>query len=220
MSMYRIVYIIGTARVKKALRSKYGSAFYNDFAARSAKILSDVIPKTPKIGNTLFSFNYAFAPAYIAWYKAAYESGVSEEDIQNLLWLLNERIIMVIPRPFMKAFAKHYLMNFRRKAPLHEQRMTAGKVHPYDYLIKFRDVDKAAFEIDITRCGMMTLARDFDALGIFPAVCRVDYLLFNYMGAGFERTKTLGDGNDCCNCRYIIGGACEWAPEKGFEDKK
>ncbi|WP_315115539.1 hypothetical protein [uncultured Clostridium sp.] len=33
-------------------------------------------------------------------------------------------------------------------------------------------------------------------------------------------TKTLGDGDDCCNCRYIIGGSCEWSPEKGFVDRK
>ena len=143
MIMYRILYSTGAARAKKALRSQYGIAFYDDFAARSAKILSEVIPKTPNIGNTLFSFNYAFTPAYIAWYRAAHELGMSENEIQNLLWLLNERIITVIPRVFMKAFVKKYLMNFRRKAPLHEKRMAAGKVHPYDYLIQFRDVNKA-----------------------------------------------------------------------------
>jgi hypothetical protein len=202
------------------LCAQYGVAFYNDFAARSAKILHEVISKTPDIGSTLFSFNYAFTPAYIAWYKAACALNINEKEIQDLLWLLNERIITVVPRFCMKAFVKAYLKNFRKKAPLHEKRMADGTVHPYDYRIKFRDVNKTTFEIDITRCGMMSLARDLDALGIFPAVCRVDYMLFSYMGAGFKRTKTLGDGDDHCNCRYIIGGACEWATEKGFEGRK
>lgn len=35
----------------------------------------------------------------------------------------------------------------------------------------------------------MKLAKDFDLLGIVPTVCRVDYMLSNYMGVGFERTK-------------------------------
>lgn len=37
---------------------------------------------------------------------------------------------------------------------------------------------------------------------------------------GFERTKTLGDGDECCNCRYYIKGDCDWSPEKGFNDRK
>lgn len=75
-------------------------------------------------------------------------------------------------------------------------------------------------EVNITRCGMRTLAKDFDALGMFPAVCRVDYLMFSIMGGGFQRNKTLGDGDSCCNCIYTIGGKCDWNPEKGFKNRK
>lgn len=220
MNIYRLIYIIGINRAKRPLLSKYGIGFYEDFVTRSSKTLTDVISKTPCIGNTIFSFNYAFTPAYISWYKAAQELDKDEKEIQSLLWLLNQNIIKVIPKFFIRMFAKKYLADFRKNAALHEKLIEEGKVHPYDYLLKFRDIDKSTFEIDITQCGMMILAKDFNALGIFPTVCRVDYMLFNYMGTGFERTKTLGDGNDCCNCRYTIGGTCEWAPEKGFQYRK
>ena len=138
----------------------------------------------------------------------------------ELLWLVNEQLITIIPKPFIKLFITSYLNNFRNKAKKHEKLMKENHLHPYDWIIKYRQVNESIFEIDIYECGIMKLAKDFDSLGIVPTVCRVDYMLSNYMVAGFERTKTLGDGDDCCNCRYIIGGSCEWSPEKGFVDRK
>jgi hypothetical protein len=40
------------------------------------------------------------------------------------------------------------------------------------------------------------------------------------MGNRFVRSKTLGDGDSCCNCHYDLVGECEWAPEKGFAERK
>jgi hypothetical protein len=64
------------------------------------------------------------------------------------------------------------------------------------------------------------LAHDFDADGLLPGICRMDFLFSNLMGNGFERTKTLGDGDDCCSCRYHLVGNCNWSPKKGFIDRK
>lgn len=36
----------------------------------------------------------------------------------------------------------------------------------------------------------------------------------------FKRTKTLGDGDEFCNCHYEMKGSCECSPEKGFEHRK
>ena len=93
-------------------------------------------------------------------------------------------------------------------------------MHPYDWQIQYRDVDTNCFEIDILACGIKKLAADFHAEGMLPGICRMDYLYASIMKNGFERTKTLGDGDDCCNCRYFLKGDCEWAPEKGFVTRK
>lgn len=81
-------------------------------------------------------------------------------------------------------------------------------------------INKNTFEIDITECAMLKLAEDNNVRNLLPGICRMDYLFSNLMGNGFERTKTLGDGDNCCNCRYHIVGECEWAPEKGFIERK
>lgn len=218
--MYRLIYRIGISRSRSALVRQYGREFYKNFRAGSKRWLDRVLKDTPDIGNTIFSFNYAFAPSYIAWYKAAIEQGLDGSQTEKLLWTINERIISLIPKWLSKFYIDNYLNNFKKKAPEHEKLSERNRLHPYDYKIKYREINPKVFEIDIFECGMIKLAADFDALGMFPSVCRVDYLLSNRMGAGFERTKTLGDGDDCCNCRYIFGGTCQWSPEKGFTDRK
>lgn len=55
-------------------------------------------------------------------------------------------------------------------------------------------------------------------IGTYP--CRLDYLMANIKGNKFERTKTLADGDDCCNCNMMGLGYTEWSPEKGFEQRK
>lgn len=43
-----------------------------------------------------------------------------------------------------------------------------------------------------------------------------DIISYRQGPAGFN----LGDGDDCCNCRYHIEGSCEWSSEKGFNEEK
>jgi len=52
------------------------------------------------------------------------------------------------------------------------------------------------------------IIKNYGAEGMLPGICAVDYIVAHYMGNGFSRTKTLGDGDDCCNCRYEIKGKC------------
>lgn len=220
MKLYGLIYHLGMIRSHRAMEKKFGKEYTIRFTAMSDRYFKQVVRKTPDIGNSVFAFNYAFAPAYIAWYKTAAELGANSNDIQKLLWLMSEKVITTIPPFFRKAYGKIYLNSFRKKAPLHEKKEIQGKVHAYDFFIHFIPKSKRQFGIDITRCGMRTLAADFDALGIFPAVCRVDYMIAEYLHLGFTRTKTLGDGDDCCNCHYEIGGICRWAPEEGFKNRK
>lgn len=48
----------------------------------------------------------------------------------------------------------------------------------------------------------------------------MDYSFANIENNGFGRTKTLGDEDNCCNCRYFFEGFCEWSLERVFVDRK
>ena len=218
--MEKMIFLIGMRKGKKYLIERYSREWYQNFRNRSKERLNQALPKVPNIGKSVFSLNYKFAPVYIAWYLTLEDMKISQKEIDEVIWKLNERITDIIPLPFMHLVGKSYFSSFRKKAEEHMKKQKIGQIHPYDWEIEFRDVDSNCFEIDILSCGFQKLTKDFGAEGLLPGICRMDYLYAHLMKNGFERTKTLGDGDECCNCRYYLTGDCEWSPEKGFVDRK
>lgn len=220
MKTSKIFYIFSMKCARSSFMKKYGKDIWEKFAKRSERNIDEILPKIPKIGNSIFSSSYEFAPCYIAWYKALKELGFTDKEAGECIWLINDKMISALPDFTRKVYGKIYYSSFRKKSSGHMAKQSSGELHPYDWSIAYREVSKNVFEIDVLSCGLKKLARDFDADGMFPYLCRMDYLFADRLHCGFERTKTLGDGNECCNCRFIIGGSCKWNPDRGFEDRK
>lgn len=218
--MEKWIYKIGMNKSKTYLTQKYSIDWYNKFKESSLAILNELLVKVPDIGSSIFSFNYKFAPVNIAWFKAMKALNVPQDEIDKNIWKMYECMMQIVPKPLMHLVGKTYFTSFRKKSKKHIERQKAGKIHPYDWKIEYQEIDDNCFEIDIKECGIQKLAQEFDAKELLPGICRMDYLFANMMDNGFSRTKTLGDGDDCCNCRYYLTGHCEWAPEKGFIDRK
>lgn len=218
--MEKAIYTLTMLRSRKALTQKYGKEFWSAFKRRSQAQLSDIPPLTPDIGKSIFAFNFKFGPAYIAWYKTLLGLGLQQQEAWQTIWLMNEKLVTTAPKGLLRLGGKLYFRGMKKQAAAHIARQQNNKLHPYDWQIAYRDIDTNSFEINITACGLKKLAHDFDADGLLPGICRLDYLLSHLMGNGFERTKTLGDGDTCCNGCYHITGSCTWAPEKGFTERK
>ena len=218
--MEKIIYSIAMLRSKKTLIRRCGKDFWNSFKKRSNEKLLVILAHTPDIGKSIFSFNYKFGPAYIAWYKTFMELGLRQQEAWENIWVMNEKLVTVIPKFLMHFTGKTYINGFREKAAEHVERQFRNELHPYDWRVSYREISNNSFELDITECGIKKLAHNFDAEGLLPGICRMDYLFSHLMGNGFKRTKTLGDGDDCCNCCYQIVGTCEWSPEKGFQERR
>lgn len=218
--MIKVMYSFMMLRSRKILINKYDKPFWDSFRKRSKEKLAEIIPLTPDIGKSIFAMNYKFAQVYIAWYQAFMESGLLQHEAWENIWLMSEKIITTIPK-FLRHFAgKTYLNSFKKKLTIQLEQQQHNKLHPYDWQVTYREISEKTFELDITECGIKKLAHDLNAEGVLPGLCRLDYLSSHLMGNGFERTKTLGDGDECCNCRYHIKGTCEWSPEKGFEGRR
>ncbi|MEN6410199.1 MAG: L-2-amino-thiazoline-4-carboxylic acid hydrolase [Anaerolineaceae bacterium] len=216
-----VIFNLMTRTARADIIHTYGRPFYRQWVGASKKRLREILPETPDIGSSIFSFNYLYGPCYFAWYGGFLTLGIEKERAREWIWRINEDFVKIIPRPLLRWFCKTmYLGSFRRKAVEAEQRGKAGTLHPFDWRIEYTDIDDHTFRINIYECGMLKLAKKFGTLEMFPTVCRMDYLFSHYFEQGFARTGTLADGNDCCNCWYQFPGTCEWAPEKGFIDRK
>lgn len=218
--MSKLLYHITMHRSRSYYQQQYSQEFWIRFKAGSNTRLAGILPNVPDIGKSVFAFNYKFAPYYMAWYQTLLELANTPQEADRNLWVMNERMARTLPAALLKLAGRLYLGSFSRKAAGHVARQKAGKLHPYDWKIAYRPIDANTYEIDILECAYLKLTKDFGAQGMLPGVCRMDYLFSHLMGNGFIRTKTLADGNECCNCRYQLTGACEWSPEKGFTDRK
>lgn len=146
--------------------------------------------------------------------------GLDADKMDRCIWMMNDRMLAGIPGWCAKAVGRQYYRSFQRKAAAHVQRRTLYKSHPLDWQIAYRAISGEAFEIDILACPFVRLSKEFGVPGLLPGICRMDYLFANRMGNGFVRTKTLGDGDGCCNCHYEMTGNCAWAPKTGFITRK
>lgn len=214
MSTEHFIYFLTMSRSKKYIRQKYGDKFYTDFKNESDNIFKKVVKELPDIGESIFSFNYSYSPSYVAWYKSMIKNGLSAQEADELMWKMNEKMLLTVPEPFLHITGKSYLNSFRKKAEKHLERQKNSQLHEYDWIIEYKNIDKNSFEIDIKRCGFITIAEKYGAEGMLPGICAVDYMISHYMGNGFSRTKTLGCGDNCCNCHYELKGDCPlYAPE-------
>ncbi len=89
-----------------------------------------------------------------------------------------------------------------------------------DRWLAIEEPSEVGYRTTWTQCGALQAVKAIGEDGVFPYACRIDYLMANRMDRAFSRTKTLADGDDCCNNRIAGSGFTGWAPEKGFEHRK
>lgn len=205
---------------KKYFIEKYGIEFYNKFKYKVGKELSEIIPDVPEIGDSIFKSSYMMAIIYIAWYKTLKEMNLSIEKIKIIIWAATENSLKKIPKIFIPIAKKIYLNPIIRKAESHTKKSKEDNLPVYDWKVEYKKVDNNCFYLNIYECGIKKLCKKFDVEDLLLILCRMDYLTSHYLNSGFVRTKTLGDGNEVCNNKFFIIGECEWAPDKGFIERK
>ena len=215
--MQKFIYRLTMCRSKGYIQKQYGKSFWKSFREHSDAVFRQVAAELPDIGDSIFSFNYAYAPSYVAWYRSMRQLGLDVGQADDLMWKMNEKMLLSVPKPFLHMAGKSYLNSFRKKAKQHLQRQGKPGFSEYDWLIDYRDIDANSFEIDIRRCGFITVAKKYGVEGMLPGICSVDYMVSHYMGNGFSRTKTLGDGDECCNCHYELTGKCPLRAPEGMK---
>ena len=213
----KFIYRLTMCRSKGYIQKQYGKSFWKSFREHSDAVFRQVAAELPDIGDSIFSFNYAYAPSYVAWYRSMRQLGLDAGQADDLMWKMNEKMLLSVPKPFLHMAGKSYLNSFRKKAKQHLQRQGKPGFSEYDWLIDYRDIDANSFEIDIRRCGFITVAKKYGVEGMLPGICSVDYMVSHYMGNGFSRTKTLGDGDECCNCHYELTGKCPLRAPEGMK---
>ena len=104
--MMKFIYWLTMSRSRKMIIQKYGRDFWDKFKSGSDRLFRKVLRETPDIGESVFSFNYAYAPSYVAWYRAMQQLKLSPKEADALLWKMNEKMLLTVPKPLLHAVGK------------------------------------------------------------------------------------------------------------------
>ena len=213
------IYDLTMVRSRALICGKYGMKWWRRFRRLSYRRFEKLISEFPDIGDSMFAFNYCYAPGYVAWYLTMEELGLDAHERDVLMLEMNEKMLLTVPKPLLHVVGKTYYRGMNKDARNRVEDPPA-QIHPFDWTIDYREVDRNTFCIDIKRCGFITYAEKYGAEGMLPGICQVDYMISHYMNVGFERTQTLGAGGSCCDGCYRMKGRCDWDIEKRLKERR
>jgi hypothetical protein len=201
---------------KRYIARTYCLDFYRRLRSVADGKLAELAPRVPDIGKSIFAMNYAFIVACVPFVHAFKQFDETKATAGELVWTINENLFDMIPALLWKMMGKSAFggrMSKRFKQA--QDRGERGLLKPMDW--RLRVLPGEGLRYDITQCGALEVLRGLGEADVFPYACRLDHLMANRAGYRFERTRTLADGDACCNMSITGLGFTEWSPEKGFE---
>jgi len=78
------------------------------------------------------------------------------------------------------------------------------KEYPMDWVFDFKyDLSVPEYYVTHRQCGVCKLAKQENMMFLIPYMCKTDYPTIEYKGGKLIRTKTLGEGADCCDFHVV-----------------
>ncbi|MGB7961383.1 MAG: L-2-amino-thiazoline-4-carboxylic acid hydrolase [Propionicimonas sp.] len=173
-----------------------------------------LIPSLPDIGGrgNPESMAMVLAPWALALYRVVQRHGGSLEDAGEVIHYSVQKLYGRIPHRMRLAMGRSSTKeNAKRKA-----RWFAEHHFPDNWVYEVVDGDGQLFDfgLDATQCAIVNYFRTQGADELTPYLCDLDYVLFEALGVGLTRTKTLGWGCDRCDFRVKNPGktTSTWPP--------
>jgi hypothetical protein len=203
-----------TFRRNDALVERYGR---QEAAVMREEILEEfrrLAPDVPDIGGwrNPFSGFMKGGPRALAIYRVVLRHGGTVEDAGELLHRRNRDRAERIPRVIRHRMQKP-LLAWQIKRSV---RWSQARRYPDDMLFEMVEGDGSSFDFgyDVIECAAVKYFRAQGAEELCPYMCDLDYVLFESLGAGMKRTKTLAWGCDRCDFRISMNGdtTAPWPP--------
>ena len=111
-------------------------------------------------------------------------------------------VTAVFDSPFMvKAHKNKKCTLFTESTQNKKRRESKASQHskyPLDWKFKYRE-GKDEFYNTYTECGICKLGKKEGCFEFVPCLCKMDERSYFYEGGKLHRTKTLAQGDDCCD---------------------
>jgi len=209
------------------LLKRSGFALIDRFGEQAAAVMREemldeyrrLIPDVPYIGGrrNINSDSLALAPWALAAYRVVVRHGGNVEDAGEFLHRAVRAQMERIPKVLRHWIGRQRFGRLRRRKLEKAARRSQARRYQGDWVFERIDGDGETFHfgIDYTECGIVKYLHAQGANELCPYGCDLDYVMFEAMGIGLRRTKTLAWGCDRCDFRLSKQGvtSAPWPPE-------
>lgn len=165
-----------------------------------------LIPEIPHIGGRRNPYTEILEGVAwgVAMYRVVTRHGGSLQDTGELMHRRTRARLRRIPRVIRHGPGRNLFIRQQQRAA----RRSQARRYPGDWVMEVVDGDGESFDygMDVTDCGALKFLQDQGAEELCPYICDLDYVMFEAMGAGLRRTKTLAWGCDRCDFRISLDG--------------
>lgn len=156
--------------------------------------------RTPEVGGMKNMLN---STMYIACYGFAYYKAdpkhITMDVFDGMIQAVCNCDMMVKAYKGKDAFDPKQMEKYTKGA----LRSQKGE-YPMDWKFTFRwDPEKPEYYLTYSECAVCKIAKQEDLQFLVKHVCVMDYAMIELKGAKLIRSKTLGNGDDCCDFHVI-----------------
>lgn len=173
-----------------------------------------LIPGLPDIGgrSNPESLSMVLAPWALALYRVVQRHGGSLEDAGEVIHYSLQKLIGRIPHRMRVSMGRSRTKEMAEK----KARWFAEHHYPDNWVYEVVDGAGQPFDfgLDATQCAIVHYVHAQGADELTPYLCDLDYVMFEALGIGLTRTKTLAWGCDRCDFRVTKSGTTTstWPP--------
>ena len=171
------------------------------FKKKHLKEYKAMVDRTPSVGSLKDNM---FAPVmYLAcfgfsYYKADPES-ITTEVFDGMIEAICKSDVMKSFYKGKNCFDKKEIDRYVKGSIRSKQ-----KRYPMDWVFDFSyDLSVPEYYVTHHECGVCKTAKQEDLMFQTPHMCVMDYPTIEYKGGKLLRTKTLGNGDDCCDFHVV-----------------
>lgn len=178
----------------EALGKAYPKMDRNEYKKKVKKEFKEMLLRTPDIGGSSLESNLYIAAFVFSLYKADPDRITPE--------IVDKMVMAVFDSPFMvKAHKNKKCIMFTDKVQekkLAESRASQNSKYELDWKFDYqKGVDE--FYNTYTECGICKLGKRENCFEFVPCLCNMDERNYRNEGGQLHRTKTLANGDECCN---------------------
>jgi len=192
---------------KNVVLPTYGELDFSSIEKQARDEFEKILSKLPYVGGDKSPYTSLMIQSAqtISFYKVIKPLDLSEREIGKLIYEIAENYAQSISSVkkwlYRRALFSKKVKNYWREW------LEASQKHSYpeNWVGEFIEGDGKTFDygINFTECGWMKLISKEGAEEIAPYVCLCDYARMRAVGVEFKRTKTIANGAELCDFRFI-----------------